>query len=280
MASIKLSIHVPPDANPQNVGALVTKLSADPKLHFQTPSELLEYLVEEGVGSRSEITSIASGMSILRKSEEGIYLSTDGLALSQVRDDALHDLLHFKMYSGWTAENPTEFLQSWAYRTACNQYWELDTVELGGEYLDRQVAELISLAQSTFSDMNVGTFDEVSFSRKSIRGIHNWLEAVSPAVIEDKQFRRRSFCPPELVVMAISHVLHQEDNILGVDILLTPEKRELISKICLLEPDALDRILDWAMSIFPNLIVPGTAAGFYGRFIRLNRLPSLQDVVR
>jgi len=32
--------------------------------------------------------------------------------------------------------------------------------------------------------------------------------------------------------------------------------------------------------IFPQVIAPGTTAGFYGRFVRLHKLPQLADVIR
>ncbi len=280
MATVKLSIHIPPDSNPTNVVQLTADLSRNPDARFESSSELLDYLSATGVGSRIEIVATASSMGILQKTERGIQLSANGMALARLRDEARGDLLHFFMYTGWSPEAPTDFLQSWAYRLVCDQYWELGDIDLTGEYLDRQVAEVISLAHAEFGQMDIGAFQEVSFSRKSLRGAHNWLEAVTPPVITDRRFTRRSFCPPELLVMAIGHVLGAEDNVIGLDVLLTPEKREAISRICLLDITAFDRALDWAMSIFPHIITPGTSAGFYGRFIRLHRLPRLQDVVR
>lgn len=275
-----LAIHVPPDSNPTNIWAMIFQLSKDSNSKFDTAKELIEYLRDSGQSTSDWVYSTASDLGILERTDEGIQLSANGLALAKMRADVRQDMLHFLIYTGWSAKRPTEFLQSWAYRMVCNQYWELGTTELTNDYLDRQVAQIIDLAQTVFSAMEVGDFSEISFSRKSIRGALNWMEAVSPSVIENKTFSRRSFCPPELLVMAIGHILQDEANIIGIDILLTPEKREAIGKICLLEPDNLDRVLDWALPIFSNLIAPGTTAGFYGRFIRLHRLPTLQDMVR
>lgn len=281
MASIKLSVHIPPDSNPVNINGLLTELAKNSELIFESPSDLMDFLLEQGIGSRTEIQSTATSMGILKRTTDGIRLSPDGLALAQTREDVRRDLFHFLMYTGWSEHQPTEFLQSWAYRQVCDQYWALGTVELNSSYLDRHVGEIISLAHDTFAEMNVGAFDEISFSRKSITGAHNWLKAVNPPVIENKEvFKRRAFCPPELLIMVIGYVLRNEDNITGIDILLTPEKRDAICRVCLLEPDAFDRALDWAIPIFSSVISPGTTAGFYGRFIRLNRLPSLRDVVR
>lgn len=280
MAPTKVSVHIPSDSNPSNTLGLITELAKNPDMVFDTPSHLLDHLLEQGIGSRTEIQSTATDMRILERTQAGIRLSSIGLALSQMRADVSSDLLHFLMYTGWSEQQPTDFLQSWAYRRVCDEYWGLGSVELSNSYLDRLVGEIINIAQDFFSQMNIGDFDEISFSRKSIRGAHNWIEAVTPPVIENKAFKRRMFCPPELVMMAVGHVLRDEANLIGVDILLTPQKREAISKICLLEPDGLDRALDWAIPIFSHLISPGTTAGFYGRFIRLNKLPTLRDMVR
>lgn len=275
-----LAIHILPDSNPNNVSEMIRQLNKDPDLHFDTAKVLIEYLRECGQSTNEWVQSTASSMGIVERSDTGLHLSQNGSALGKIRDDAIYDLMHFLMYTGWNDKKPSEFLQSWAYRSVCDQYWQMGHTELSSDYLDRQVAEIIDVAQSVFSEMNIGNFDEISFSRKSLRGAHNWLEAVNPPVIDGKIFKRRSFCPPELVMMALGYTLRDEDNIVGIDILLTQEKRELISKICLLEPDALDRALDWSMPIFSNLITPGTTAGFYGRFVRLSRIPSLEDMIR
>jgi len=285
MASSRLAIHVLPDSNPTNVLQMVMLLSSMPDETFGTAKALIEYLREAGQNANDWVQSTASSMGILLKTEDGIRLSSDGLALASMRDDARGDILHFLMYTGWTPNAPTEFLQSWAYRLVCDQYWEQGTVALTSNYLHAQIGEVINIAEEYFPQIGVSDFDEVSFSRKSLRGVHNWLEAVSPPVIIDDgqgtpTFSRRSFCPPELVVLAIAHVLEQEENALGIDVLLTPEKRESISRICLLDPNAFDRVLDWALPIYPHLITPGTTAGFYGRFIRLHKFPELRDVVR
>lgn len=283
MAANKLSIHIPHDtsAAPETMLVLIDELSRNSDKSFETSKSLQDYLMEtRGTPNRSELVAAARNLGILHDSKEGLRITKLGISISKIRGDTQKDLLHFLFYSGWSDHMPKNFLPSWAYRYICNTYWEKGQIHLDNDYLDQQVGETINVAHSTFSQLNVGEFDEIAFSRQSIRGAHNWLEALNPPVIEDKIFRRRSFCPPELLLMAIGFALKGEDNSIGVDILLTPEKRDLINRICLLEPDAFDRVLDWTMPIFANLIAPGTMAGFYGRFIRLNRIPTLGDMVR
>lgn len=279
MVTGRLAIHVLPDSNPTNVSQMIQRLSSE-SLAFSTAKELIDYLRESGQNTNEWVQSTSTSMGILHRTTEGIKLSSSGLALSQVREDVRGDLLHFLMYSGWSVNKPHDFLQSWAYRLVCDQFWELGQVELTPTYLDRLVGEIINIAQGQFSETGAGQIDGVSFSRKSLKGVQNWLEAVHPPVIESNTFKRRSFCSPELVIMAIGYSLRDEVNTTGVDILLSPPKREIISKICLLDADALDRALDWAIPIFPNIISAGTTAGFYGRFIRLHKIPALEDLVR
>jgi len=287
MVGVKLNIHVQPDANPDNTLKMIELLAADPDQLFLMQKDLLNLLTENNITSRVELPSTAEDMGILTKVDGKIRLSQNGYALTQVREEARNDLLHFLMYSGWDARRPLEFLQSWGYRNCCDRYWTAGEIQLTSVYLDRQVEETINEARATFTAMNVGVFDEISFSRKSLTGAHKWLLALQPPVLhpnsleaKDRIFRRRGFCPPELVVMALAWVMRNETTVADVDILLTPEKREALCRVCLLAPEALDRVLDWAIPTFPNLLAPGTRAGAYGRFVRLHKIPTLQDVIR
>lgn len=96
----------------------------------------------------------------------------------------------------------------------------------------------------------------------------------------DRAFRRRDFCPPELFVMALAWVLRNDSDVTDVEVLLTREKRDAICRACLLSPEAFDRVLDWTIPTFPALLSPGTSAGFYGRFVRLHKIPMVEDLIR
>lgn len=288
MASTKLNIHIQPDANPDNLSRTIDTLSAETDLEFSTSRELLEFLDEQNIASRIELPSTATSMGVLERVENGIGLSPDGNALAKIKEDVRGDLFHFLMYSGWDARSPMEFLQSWGYRNCCDRYWVMGEVELTSSYLDRQVEETINQAYEIFSELNVPEFDDISFSRKSLTGAHKWLLPVQPQVTHpndpdfrgERVFRRRDFCPPELLVLALAWVLRSDTDVVGVDVLLTREKREAICKACLLSPEALDRVLDWAIPTFPEILSPGTSAGFYGRFVRLHKLPTMEDLIR
>jgi hypothetical protein len=65
---------------------------------------------------------------------------------------------------------------------------------------------------------------------------------------------------------------------LGADLLLSPERRQALCRICLLEPTALDRALDRALPAFAALVEPGTRTGAYGRFLRIKAFPTIEAI--
>jgi len=280
VAATSLAIHVPPEANPTNVAALVCALAREPERTYTSVQELLEFANEQNIGMRTEMQHTATKLGLIHRADGMIRISPDGLAFASIKEDARGDILHFLMYSSWSEGNPLEFLPSWSYRTCCDLYWRTPEVHLTDNFLDQLVEEVINEAEITFHRLGFTEIGTPSFSRKSLSGVHNWLSALNPTVIEDKQFSRRAFCSPELLLLAIGYVMKDVDGATDTDILLSREKRDAICRLCLLEPEALDRALDWMIPIYPNVIKPGTSAGYYGRFVRLMKIPTLADVVR
>ncbi|MBN1877088.1 MAG: hypothetical protein JXA33_22890 [Anaerolineae bacterium] len=119
----------------------------------------------------------------------------------------------------------------------------------------------------------------MSLSKFSLVGATHWLKALTPPVIENDIFTRRHFCPPELALLALGWVGQATNGDLCIDFLLTPERRESLCRICLLDPSALDRVLDWTLPLYPTVVQPGTGAGVYGRFVRFLRWPELRDLL-
>jgi hypothetical protein len=95
--------------------------------------------------------------------------------------------------------------------------------------------------------------------------------------MNDEEFERRYFCPSQLALLAAGWVARTTGGEVGIDLLLTPERREEMSKLCLVDPSALDKVLDWMLPIYPKIIQPGTRAGAYGRFIRFRKWPQIED---
>lgn len=280
MAATKLAVHIPTETEPTNITQLTTLLSEHSDLAFSTGKGLQEFAGTIGLSTRQEIRIIAAQLGLLVNTGDSIALSDTGQIFAGLKDNIKSDILHFFFYTGWDKSAPLEFLPAWSYRVLSDDYWGQQEVVLDGDYLESRVQEIINRTEQYFHNLGVSEFEGVSFSRKSLNGLHKWLESLNPSVIEDGRFTRRAFCPPELLLLAVGYVLGGQDDAVEADLLLSREKREAICRVCLLDPNAFDRTLDWMLPIFPAVISPGTTAGFYGRFVRLHKLPELVDIVR
>lgn len=215
----------------------------------------------------------------------GRELSEDGEALARLcrKKPALWgDLLHFLHYTRWSPLKPTEYAFSWVYRQFTNLLWEATNVRVDESFLQPVVSSLIGAieAEPAFADVieHKTRTGAISLSTLSLVGALNWLAALWPPVLNEQHFSRRFFCPPELMVLALSWVTRTDGGELGIDILLSPERRRALCMLCLLDPAALDRTIDWTLPLYSACVRPGTNAGAYGRFIRFVCWPQLSDL--
>lgn len=190
------------------------------------------------------------------------------------------ELLHCSHYTLWQPDKPLENTLSWSYRTYCEMLYERGELILDLPAREAMTVDLNNAILDFFGlQVTQAKKGSISLSTNSLTGIHHWLAALEPPAIEEIKFSRRPFCSPELLLMAIGWMSIAIDEDLDADLLLSPENRSVVCKICLLQPEALDHILDWTLSIYPNLIQPGTRSGSYGRFIRLMKLPHWDDLL-
>jgi hypothetical protein len=270
MAGNRLTVHIPQEASPEALIPLLNLLY-EQNLTFPNVKSLVAFTHEHGLGSRSELQNFASICGLLQRGTQGIIsISKIGRLVSQLKHEVKADLIHFLMYTGWKGESKGK-TELWAYREIVDFLWQ------------RGNLEVLSMTASINEEIRNKAFDlfaaDVSFSPKSIRGARKWLEAVLPPVIENDFFTRRHFCPPELMLLAAGWAAQQTEGELGIDFLLTPERREMICKVCLLDPSALDRALDWTLPLYPEVMVAGTSAGVYGRFLRFLKWPEMSDLL-
>jgi hypothetical protein len=271
MASGGLKVHIPQEANPDTLIPLLN-IMYEGDVVFPNVKSLLEFTYENGLGSRTELQIFASTCGLLHKSKDGIIsLSKAGATVAQTKHEVKADLIHFLMYTGWE-DKSRENTELWAYREVVNLLWDRATLN---------VLSISSLVNEEIRNKAFELFGEnVSFSPKSIRGVRKWLEAVIPPVIENDNFTHRYFCPPELALMAVGWIAQQTEGELGIDFLLTPDRRKAICKVCMLHPSALDRVLDWMLPLHSEIIVAGTSAGVYGRFLRFLKWPEMSDLMQ
>jgi hypothetical protein len=270
VADNSLKVHIPQEANPDALIPLID-IMYEGNLTFPNVKSLREFAHESGLGDRTELQGFATVCGLLHKDEKGsVSLSSTGNTLAQFKRDLRADLIHFIMYTGW-ATNSRDKTELWAYREIVDFLWS------------RNNLDVLSITSSINEEVRNKAFElfeeDVSFSPKSIRGARKWLEAVSPPVIESNLFNRRYFCSPELMALSIGWVVQQTEGELNIDFLLTPKRREMVCKVCLLEPSALDRALDWTLPLYPTVMAAGTSAGVYGRFLRLLKWPEMSDLL-
>lgn len=262
--------HVPPEASPDVVLQLLELLSAGSG-EFSTIKELRYFSAEGGLSDRQEIPIFMTSSGLLERRVDGnISLSQTARLLLQVEANVRADVLHFLIYSGWSEDKPSERSELWGYRQVCDLLWERAPVDVLAA-TDQLTEEIRNNALLQFGD-------DVSFSPKSIRGVRKWLEAVTPPVLEQNLFRRRQYAHPPLLLLALGLVAKQSDGEIGIDLLLTPERREAVCQSCLLELSALDQAIDWMLPLYSHVVELGTTAGIYGRFLRFHKWPGLHDI--
>ncbi|MEO8287002.1 MAG: hypothetical protein ABI670_11265 [Chloroflexota bacterium] len=227
--------------------------------------------------ARNEPVLLAEHLGLLVRTPS-IHLAPLGHALLGLRPQRRVDILHYLLYSAWDTGTPARNSYLWSYRTTCSDLWSRQYVELRSA-TNALVESVISRAHTVFEDVESFQPSSVSFSAKSIRGVLRWLEALEPPVVTDGVFSRRSTCSPELLLMSIALMYRETGADIDVDLLLTPERRDMICRVCLLDPAYLDRLLDWVRPIYPEYLAEGTRTGAYGRFIRLAKLPQIYSVL-
>lgn len=259
-----LSLHVRHEVTPERAYAVLRGLDDGEPIDYITQFERqLTRLRQLGLVEQDELTTLGNQI----------------LALCQVKPDLWGDLIHFLHYTLWDSATERSGGFSWTYQRFTNAAWELVEFELSPEIKDSIASSLINLAD-TDPDINVEALKKgaVSLSKDSIGGVVAWFRSLIPPVLENDHFRRRTFCHPELLLLATGYVAQTTQAELGVDMLLTPERRDAICRLCLLEPAALDRTLDWMLPTYPTVVVPGTSAGTYGRFLRFLKWPTMADL--
>ena len=272
MASQRLTLHLDPVRSAENLLVMLDVLARNPEIIYPDYTAILGCIRKDyDFTDRTEPLSLARLLGLLVTKDHGISLSRLAQVIVEMRPAVRADLLHFLLATAWHDGADPGLGCAWTYRVFCNRLWSRGTAELNSSECRRTVADLLSTAQATFPELRLA-----ALSLKSIRGMRKWLEALDPPVICGQVFRRRDVCSPELLLLAVGQVAKEDGASVGVDLLLTPARREAICCLCLLEPASLDRALDRTISAFPAFIEPGTRTGAYGRFLRLKAFPTIE----
>jgi hypothetical protein len=200
------------------------------------------------------------------------------LRVIERRETLWGDLGHFLHYTLWDESTPYLNGFSWFYREICNYVFEQEEFKFGNRKLNDALCLSFNSQIEASEIFQPYLKENPSLSADSISGIQHWLEALEPPVIEKHTFTRRAFCSPELMLLAIGWVFRHEPDPVGVPLLLNRPQREAICRLCLLDTKFFDRTLDWMLPRFSKVIRSEDKSGFYGRSIRLHKLPTLEDI--
>jgi hypothetical protein len=206
-----------------------------------------------------------------------VQLTDKGQTIAQLvykKPELFTEMIHFLYYTSWQETNKPEKCFSWSYRTLCNYLWQQ-----GSFVIDKPA--LSSLISSEASE--AFQIHSVSFSPSSVTGITIWLEALNPPVIlqdgskSEDRFGRRTFCPPELLILSMDYIYRCADADYGSNLLLSETRRNMICQLCLLEPNSLERVMEYTLAQF-DYLQTGIGGG-WGQYISLQRQPKIEDFI-
>jgi hypothetical protein len=265
-----LNFHVRHEVNPERVWSVLDALANG--LEYDHITQYDRQL------SRLRQLGLVAGRGDISLTEDGLELHRIGIK----RLEVIWELMHYLHYTRWRMSKPTDNTMFFTYREYCNLLHSKLNIEVAPQR-DRFAAEMTGLITSSsyFSrETSQLAKGAVSLSTNSLVGVEHWLTKLSPEVIEDGQFTLRHYCSPELLLMALGFITEVTEAQLGVEQPLSQERREMLGRICLIEDNVLDQILDWIFPEYPDFVQPGTHTGSYGRFIRVLKIPSLKDLLR
>lgn len=232
-----------------------------------------------------EARTIAQQLGLVEVTKKDIRLTRLASGLLTKRDAVQYDLLHALFYTAWKPEKPTEFGRSWFYCSFCNTLWGEQDLKLDRATRLTLTEQLLHEAQISFQNVLNFSNEKLSVGIKSMDGAQAWLSHLQPPVLKQEvkrvlEFKPRQACSTELFLFALSHSHTVSSSEIGVDLLLSPQRRNDICRLCLLDPLQFDRMLDWTLPLFPQYISQGTRSGSYGRFVRLKQLVQVDDLVQ
>lgn len=274
MAAQRLTLHLDPVRSAANLLTIIDVLGKTARDSYPSFAAISDRIREEyDFTDRTEPLSLACLLGLLDQGDGVVRLSATAQAILTMSPRAQPDLLHFLLMTAWHDGADPALGCAWSYRSFCERLWSHGAVRLAADETKRTVADLLDLAQAVFPDLRLA-----ALSPKSVLGMRKWLELLDPPVFAGDEFNRREVCSPELLLLAIGQVVFLDGAEIGIDLLLTPQRREAICQLCLLEPGSLDRSLDRTLPIYPTFIEHGTRTGAYGRFIRLRQRPSVEGL--
>jgi hypothetical protein len=274
----KLWFHLAPDAGPDDTFALLRTLYANPNARFATLKQLCVAAAEEYNAGKRSRDSLQIVQLVNLINSKPIRLTELGIRIATAATRLQVDLLHYLLYTGWDERQPTLRGPLCTYRQVCNILSNGGADKVNHASLVRGVRHALD---ARFAEVAEYQQLHLSLSGKSIRGVTVWLERLCPPALAEGQFAPRRDCPTELLLLALGWVyrdlLPPTRRISNVALALDSSNREALCRLCLLQPDALDPLLDQAIDRHRQYLTDdGRGAGGV-RSVTLHRLPQLSD---
>lgn len=242
------SFHVRHDLQPQFTYELLALLYSLPM--GQSEESLRQQAESQGFSLRlrkdySKIISSLDDLDLVERTNKAILLTPTGRIVAELgiyQRSLLPELIHFLYMTAY--DTNTLLRWSWSYRQVCHSLWMSAPCPLKSDKLVNIVSQL---ASSEFEE------ESISFSTQSVMGITNWLSALRPSCLDaQKVFSRRLTCPIELFALALHHIYDQRRQG-AVSILITPDLRESVCRICLITPEVFSELLEQAEAVFDGI---------------------------
>jgi len=272
---MKIPFHIQHNTTPELLGLVLEKCHDG---HSST--EDLARGLAVSVGTVQHVIPFVRQIGLLK--EDKFSLTDEGRAyyhLARLSPTTLAEAMHHLLYTLHHFDSAKRF--SWAYARVVDALWTTSERSLDSETMAELVWMVVEDATRTFDV----TVEQIAFSRNSVRGVLNWLQALDPPTVtkEGKRltFRRRFFCPVLTFLWTVDFLYRVSNAAYGVRMFLTAERIEALCRVCVLDPSGLENVLELAKrtSDFDRggIFDYGTEGGF-GRWILLARpcgVPSL-----
>ena len=254
----KLPFHIQHNTTPTVVKQIL-HLASDRQISLETLSKVLGY--SKGTTEKVVVPFLRQ-MGIL----DGWRLGEFGRQLRQLmqsRPDLLEEAMHVHLYTLHWRQPDAYF--SFAYATICDWLWERGVWKLDG----RNKAELVGIVTRKAAEKFGVDASQIAFSINSVNGALKWLKALNPPVVRNDAFSLRSACPVQTLLWSVDALYHhpQWHRDYGIRIALDEERRTQLCKICLVDFDSLEKVLEFALKTDRRLNI-GTEGGF-GRWLSL-----------
>ncbi|MCZ7554453.1 MAG: hypothetical protein M5U05_18055 [Anaerolineales bacterium] len=261
------SFHVR-NAQPDDLLAALTVLQAYPGLSSVADIAVRAETMGLSIRDRLRLEALMTARELGLVHGDSNELTLDGekaLELEGQKPELFGDIVHGLQYMLWVPFQQWEHCFSWTYQAVCRSLWRQVRVEVDPRIL---ASELEVEARTQFAR------NDIALSGKSVRGVLMWLRELRPRVIsEDDNYLSRHFCPPELFLLALDYVYRSEVADYGTNLLLNEERRDAICQMCLLDTEAFDRVLQYAVGQFP--ILQRGIGGGWGHYMSLERRVTL-----